>query len=124
KPFCRDLGSILGAATFHSARPLGFSGFDMGAQGGVQFYPDKNDRILRNNGVRAFGMPWAQAEIGMPFNFDGFVRGISFQGVTIAGGGVRYGVLKTNDKPWAPQLLAVVVGHAVVHQDFSASHLG
>jgi len=69
-------------------------------------------------------MPWAQAEIGMPFNFDGFVRGVSFQDLTIAGGGVRYGILKTDDKPWAPQLLVTVVGHAVVHQDFGASHLG
>jgi hypothetical protein len=124
KPFARDLGGILGSASFHSGRSLGFSGFDFGSRGGMQFYPDKNDRILRNNGVRAFGLPWIQAEIGMPFKVDGFVRGISNQGLTIAGGGVRYGLLKSNDKPWAPQLLGLWVGHSVVHQDFSASHLG
>ena len=124
KPFARDLGGVLGSSTFHSGRSLGFSGFDVGARGGLQFYPDKNDRILRNNGVRAFGLPWVQAEIGMPFKLDGFVRGISYQGLTIAGGGVRYGLLKVSDKPWAPQLLASVVGHSVVHRDFSASHFG
>jgi hypothetical protein len=124
KPFCRDLGGVLGAATFHSGRTLGFSGFDVGGRGGVQFQPDKNDRILRDNGVRAFGLPFAQAEIGMPFRLDGFIRGTSYQGLTVVGGGLRYGLLKSSDKPWAPQLLASVVGHAVVHEDFSANHLG
>ena len=124
KPFCRDLGGILGSATFHSGRSLGFSGFDFGGRGGMQFYPEKNDRILRNNGVKAFGLPWVQAEIGMPFKIDGFIRGVSYQGLTIAGGGLRYGLLKSSDQPWTPQLLASAVGHSVVHQYFSASHFG
>jgi hypothetical protein len=124
KPFCRDLGGILGSATFHSGRSLGLSGWDFGAQGGMQFYPDKNNRILRNNGVKIFGLPWVQAEVGLPFAVDGFVRGINYQGLTVAGVGVRWGLLKSNDKPWAPQLLAASVGHSVVHQDFSASHFG
>ena len=88
------------------------------------FSPDRNDRILRSNGVKAFGLPWVQAEIGMPFKIDGFVRGISYQGLTIAGGGLRVGLLKTSDAPWAPQLLVSAVGHSVVHQQFSASHFG
>ena len=124
KPFTRDLGSLLGAATFHSARPLGFSGWDLGVRMGAQFYPHKNDRILRNNGVRAFGLPWIQAEIGMPYRFDGFIRGMSYEGLAIAGGGLRYGLLKSSDKPWAPQLLISVAAHSVVHQSFSASHAG
>ena len=124
KPFARDLGGVLGAGSFHSARSLGFSGFDVGFRGGMQFSPDKNDRILRNNGVKAFGLPWVQAEIGMPFKLDGFIRGVSYQGLTIAGGGLRYGLLKVSDKPWAPQLLLSGVGHSVVHQYFSASHFG
>ncbi len=125
KPFARDLGGVLGSATFHSGRSLGFSGFDVGARGGMQFSPDRNDRILRNNGVHAFGLPWVQAEIGMPFRLDGFVRGISYQGLTIAGGGLRYGLRsQASDKPWSPQLLASAVAHSVVHQQFSASHFG
>ncbi len=88
------------------------------------FHPEANDRILRNNGVHAFGLPWVQAEVGMPFKIDGFVRGISYQGLTIAGGGLRYGLLKVSDAPWAPQLLVSAVGHSVVHQYFSASHFG
>ncbi|MCX5794488.1 MAG: hypothetical protein NTY77_03190 [Elusimicrobia bacterium] len=124
KPFARDLGGILGSATFHSARPLGFSGFDVGGHAGAQFYPSRGDTILRNKGVRAFGLPWIQAEIGMPYRIDGFIRGMSYEGLTVAGGGLRYGLLKTSDKPWAPQLLVCGVAHAVVYQSFSASHAG
>jgi hypothetical protein len=124
KPFTRDLGGILGAATFHGGRPLGFSGFDVGARFGGQFYPSKGNNILRNNGVRLFGLPWVQAEIGLPFKLDGFIRGVSYQGLTIAGGGVRWGIYSLSDKPWAPHLLVSAVGHSVVHQHFSASHFG
>lgn len=124
KPFARDLGGLLGSATFHSARSLGLSGWDVGARGGMQFHPDKNDRVLRNNGVHAFGVPWAQAEVGLPWGIDGFVRGISYQGLTIAGGGLRYSLLKANDKPWSPQLLVEGSAHSAVHQYFSASHFG
>lgn len=124
KPFARDLGGVLGAATFHGARPLGFSGFDVGVRFGAQVYPSPGNAILRNNGVGAFGLPWVQAEIGLPFRVDGFIRGISYQGLTIAGGGLRYGLYAPSDKPWAPQVLVSGVGHSVVHDAFSASHLG
>src|SRR5258708_2637289 len=79
KPFTRDLGGILGAATFHNGRSLGLTGFDIGARVGGQFRPSRGDLILRNNGVHLFGLPWAQAEIGLPFKFSGFIRGISYQ---------------------------------------------
>lgn len=124
KPFTRDLGGVLGAATFHGGRPLGFSGFDVGARFGGQFYPSKGNNILRHNGVRLFGLPWVQAEIGLPFKLDGFIRGVSYQGLTIAGGGLRWGLYSMSDKPWAPHLLVSAVGHSVVHQHFSASHFG
>ena len=124
KPFTRDLGGILGAATFHSGRSLGFSGFDVGLRFGGQFYPSRGNRIMRDGGVRFFGLPWIQAEIGMPFKLDGFIRGVSYQGLTIAGGGVRYGLYSKSDEPWSPQVLLSGVGHSVVHRDFSASHAG
>mgnify|MGYP001611212275 FL=1 len=124
KPFARDLGGVLGSATFQSGRSLGLTGFDVGVRFGGQFYPSRDNRILRNNGVRVFGLPWVQAEVGMPFKLSGFIRGISYQGLTIAGGGLRYGLYAESDKPWSPQVLVSVVGHSVVHQDFSASHMG
>ena len=124
KPFARDLGGILGAATFQSGRSLGLTGFDVGARFGGQFYPSKGNNILRNGGVRVFGLPWVQAEVGMPFKISGFIRGISYQGLTIAGGGLRYGLYAASDKPWAPQVLISAVAHSVVHADFSASLAG
>lgn len=124
KPFARDLGGVLGSATFQSGRSLGLTGFDVGVRFGGQAYPSKGNSILRNNGVRAFGLPWVQAEVGMPFKISGFIRGISYQGLTIAGGGLRYGLYAESDKPWAPQVLVSAVAHSVVHTDFSASHAG
>lgn len=124
EPFCRDLGGVLGSATYHGGRSLGFSGFDAGVRYGGQFKPDKNNKILRGKGVKIFGIPWLQAELGLPFRLDGFVRGFSFEGLTIVGGGMRFGLLEVNDKPWAPQLLVSGVTHAVVHQHFSANHQG
>ena len=124
KPFARDLGGLLGGATFHDGRSLGFSGFDVGARYSAQFYPSKGDNIMRNGGVKTFGLPWVQAEIGLPFKIDGFIRGISYQGLTVSGGGLRYGLYAPSDKPWTPQVLLSAVGHSVVHQDFSASHFG
>ena len=124
KPFTRDLGGLLGGSTFHDGCSLGFSGFDIGVKYSAQFYPSKGDNIMLNNGVKTFGLPWVQAEIGLPFKIDGFIRGISYQGVTVSGGGVRYGLYAPSDKPWTPQVLISGVGDTVVHQSFSASHFG
>ena len=124
KPFARDLGTVLGAATFHSGRSLGFSGFDVGVRGGMTMSPDRDDRVLRGRGVNVFGLPWVQAEIGLPFSLDGFIRGGSFQGLTIAGGGLRYGLTKASDKPYTPYFLVSWSAHSVAHTAFSASHFG
>ncbi len=122
KPFTRDLGGLLGSATFNSGRSLGFSGFDVGPAVAAQFYPSKGDTILLNNGVKGFGLPWVHADIGLPFKIDGFIHGISYDGLTVAGGGLRYGLYAPSDKPWTPQVLVSLSGDSVVHQDFSASH--
>jgi hypothetical protein len=123
RPFARDLGGVLGAAAFHTARPLGFSGFDVGAHGGMILSTDPADKVLRGAGRKAVAVPWVQGEIGLPF-FDGFIRGVSFQGLTIAGGGLRLGLNKGSDKPFSPRFLATCMAHSVVHRDFSASHAG
>ncbi|MFH1724280.1 MAG: hypothetical protein ABII00_06625 [Elusimicrobiota bacterium] len=124
KPFTRDLGSVLGAATFHSGRNLGFSGFDLGIRGGLQLEPSKGNTILRRRGVKAFGLPWVQVEIGLPFRLDGYIRGISFRGLTVAGGGLRYGIKKSADKPRSPQFLLAWSAHSVTQRDFTATHIG
>lgn len=124
KPFARDLGSLLGSDTFHSGRPLGFSGFDLGAHGAVQLRPESRDGILRKAGSQPFGIPWIQAEIGLPFRLDGFIRGVNYQGMTVAGGGLRYGLLKVSDQPWSPQILVSGSANNASGRDFSANHFG
>lgn len=121
-PFARDMGGLLGSATYHGGRSLGFSGFDVGARYGLQQSPDKNDAILRSRNVKSFSLPWVQAEVGMPFRLDGVVRGISYEGLTVVGGGLRCGILNVSDKPWAPQMLISGMAHAVVHNNFSITH--
>ncbi len=124
-PFARDLGGILGSGTFQGARTLGVTGWDVSVRGALQLDPDPDNKILRDNGVNsAFGFPIIQAEVGLPLRLDGFIRGMSFEGLTVAGGGIRYGIIKGTDKPWSPKLMLVGVGHAVVHQHFSANHFG
>lgn len=123
-PFARDLGGILGSSTFHSGRVLGFSGFDMGVHAVAQFAPEQGDQILRGSGNKTFGMPMVQAEVGLPFRVDGFVRGMSYGGLTVAGGGLRYAIIKPKDTPWSPQLMISGVADSVTQQDFSASHFG
>lgn len=124
KPFTRDLGGLLGSACFHSGRPLGFNGLDIGVHGGFQFRPESGNDVLRRAGVDGFGVPWVQGEIGLPFRLDGFIRGVSFQGLTIAGGGLRWGLPWSSDKDKGFSTLLSVVGHSMVHKDFSASHAG
>jgi hypothetical protein len=124
KPFTRDLGGLMGSACFHSGRPLGFNGFDVGVHGGLQTAP-ASDTVIRRSGHHGFGVPWLQGEIGLPFRLDGFIRGVSFQGLTIAGGGLRWGLpFMSSDKPYSPNLLVSGVAHSLVHRDFSASHFG
>lgn len=124
KPFARDLGGVLGSATFISGRSLGFTGLDAGVRYGGQFYPSRDNRILRHQGVRLFGLPWLQGEVGFPKGISAFIRGISYQGLTINGGGLRSRLYSVSDMPWSPQVLVSAVGHLVVHQDFFASHVG
>ena len=50
KPFARDLGSVLGASSFHNGRSLGFSGFDVGLRGSYRFASEAGNRVLRDNG--------------------------------------------------------------------------
>ncbi len=126
KPFARDLGGILGSGTFHSGRNLGFTGWELGFRGAMQFSPEKNDLILRRNGVRGFGLPWVQVDVGVPLRFDVFVRGVSYEGLAVSGGGLRWGIVKDPEKPhpWTFHLLAAGVAHSFVHQHFSGVHAG
>ena len=89
KPFALDLGGVLGGASAHTGRALGVPGFWAGAVAAVQFRPDKDDRVLRDAGVKAFGLPMLEVGVGLPFKIDVIVHGVSGGGASIYGGGLR-----------------------------------
>ncbi|MBI4052086.1 MAG: hypothetical protein HY400_06235 [Elusimicrobia bacterium] len=122
KPFAKDLGGVLGAGTFHSGKSLGFPGFDVGVHAVIQAKPNKDDQILNLAGVKAFGLPWIQAEVGLPFRVDVIVHGIGAAGLTLAGGGLRYGLLRSA-LPLMPQISISGFVDSLNHDFFSVTHL-
>ncbi|MBI2386338.1 MAG: hypothetical protein HYV14_10040 [Elusimicrobia bacterium] len=123
KPFALDLGGVLGGASAHTGRTLGLPGFWAGAVGSVQLRPDANDRVLRDAGVKAFGVPLIEAGVGLPFKIDVVVHGMSAMGASIYGGGLRYGVYRTDlVDTFLPNVSVSAFGDKVNHKHFSASH--
>lgn len=123
KPFALDLGGVLGGASAHTGRTLGMPGFWAGAVGAVQLRPDRDNRILRDGGVKAFGIPLIEAGVGLPLKIDLIVHGISAMGVTVYGGGVRYGLYRTDlVDTFLPNVSISAFGDKVIHKHFSASH--
>ncbi len=123
KPFALDLGGVLGGASAHTGRTLGMPGFWAGAVAAVQLRPDRDDRVLRDAGVKAFGVPLIEAGVGLPFKIDVIVHGMSAYGASIYGGGVRYGVYKTDlVDTFLPNVSLSVFGDKVNHKYFSATH--
>ena|GEM_PF-571482 len=118
KPFMRDLGFLLAADINHTGRSLGFSGFDLGMRDGVIPGPRSGDTVLSNTSV---ALPIVQAEIGMPFRLDGFIRGFDYQGFTMSGGGLKWGFTQLSDKPHAFRGMIYAAGHAGVHESFSVT---
>jgi hypothetical protein len=120
KPFARDLGSLLGSGSNQTARPLGFAGFDFGVRGVAQFKPSSGNTLLKKNNL--FGMGFVQAEIGMPYRIDGFVRGGAFEGISVAGGGLRYGLWNVSDEKYKINAMWVGMANMATHKYFYAIH--
>ncbi|HCE97109.1 MAG TPA: hypothetical protein DER10_01285 [Elusimicrobia bacterium] len=120
KPFARDLGGLLGSGSNQTARALGFSGFDIGVKSVMQFKPENKNTILKKN--NPFGLGLIQAEIGMPYRIDGFIRAGAYEGLTVAGGGLRYGIRKVSDTPYYLQVMLIAMGDLAAHKYFYAAH--
>ena len=58
----------------------------------------------------------------MPFRIDGFIRASSYQGMTIAGGGLRWGITQPNEMLGSLQPMLVVAAHSASARDFAVSH--
>lgn len=117
KPFARDLGGLLGSGTNQTARVLGFGGFDASARAVMQFEPEKKNGILKQN--KPFGLGWVQAEIGMPFRIDGFIKAGAFDNIALAGGGLKYGLTQPQKKV---QAMLIATGNVAAHKFFYATH--
>ncbi|HVE13911.1 MAG TPA: hypothetical protein VNI01_10990, partial [Elusimicrobiota bacterium] len=117
-----DLGGLLGSAAFHSGRALGVPGFDVGVLGTVQSRPDKDDGILRGAGVKHPALPLVQAEVGLPFNLGVIVHGVSGYGARIYGGGVSWGLHKSDKLSPLPDVTVSAFGDKVNQTYFNASH--
>lgn len=122
KPFARDIGGLLGAASNHTARSLGFSGFDMGFRTAMQLKPSSGNNVLPSE--KAFGFNYFQAEIGMPYRIDGFVRAGGDDGLVISAAGLRYGLRAISDQPYYMHAMLEAFGSLAAHKHFYVKHFG
>ncbi|MEK7382356.1 MAG: hypothetical protein AAB262_03625 [Elusimicrobiota bacterium] len=123
KPLALDLGGLLGGASAHTGRTIGFPGFWAGAIGAVQFSPDKNDLILRDAGVKAFGLPLLEIGVGLPFKVDVIAHGMKVYDASIYGAGLRYGLYRTDlVDTFLPNVSVAAFADRINHKSFSATH--
>ncbi|MBI4423692.1 MAG: hypothetical protein HY554_08195 [Elusimicrobia bacterium] len=122
RAFASDLGGLLGGASFHSGRSLGFPGFDVGVVAMTQFRPAQDNAILRGSGVKGFGLPLVQAEFGLPLRTDVIVHGATGAGAQVAGGGLRFGALRSGMLVRIPDVAVSAFADRLTHDQFTANH--
>lgn len=132
RAFTKDLGGLIGSGTYTTGRVLGWGGFQIGPRASMVFKMSQGngeDRATKQrtalgdrDEVGSVVYPWLQADIGMPFRIDGFIRASSYQGLTIAGGGLRWGITRPNEMLGSFQPMLVVAAHSASARDFSATH--
>ncbi|MGB2579244.1 hypothetical protein AAIR98_001163 [Elusimicrobium simillimum] len=123
KHFAKDMGGLMGANTFTTGRVLGWGGFQVGPRASAWFEPNEKNTALgdpEDVGVKV--MPWIQADIGFPWRIDGFIRASSYDGLTVAGGGFRWGIFRPVQNEWSFQTMIVLGADAGVADSFSMSH--
>lgn len=132
RAFTKDLGGLIGSGTYTTGRILGWGGFQIGPRAGMLFKmsqglgtteDEKNHTALGDRDeIGAMFSPWLQADIGLPFRIDGFIRASSYDGLTIAGGGLRWGITRPSEVLGSFQPMLVVAAHSATAKDFSATH--
>ncbi|GAB4032234.1 MAG: hypothetical protein Fur0012_10510 [Elusimicrobiota bacterium] len=125
KPFAQDFGGVLGASDFSTGRNAGFPGFDIGLSMAVQSKPSKENRVLKNAGVDAFGLPLLSAAVGLPFTgMDIMARGFSYSGLSVIGGGLRYNLLKSGAiAKFIPDISVSAFYDSINYDYFKGSHM-
>ena len=132
RAFTKDLGGLIGSGTYTTGRILGWGGFQIAPRASMLFkmseasgatYEDRQKTALGDREeVGSMMYPWIQADIGMPFRIDGFIRASSYDGLTIAGGGLRWGITRPSEMLGSFQPMLVVSAHSASARDFSAAH--
>ncbi|MBI5882855.1 MAG: hypothetical protein HZB91_07110 [Elusimicrobia bacterium] len=125
KPFALDIGGLVGATGFAPVRPLGTLHPSVKIVAAVQNKPDKDNLVLRDSGITTFGIPMAEAAIGLPFNLDLVAHGFKVQNLSILGGGVRWCAFKSGlTTKFIPSIGVSAFGDRIDFSAFEASHLG
>lgn len=119
--FTKDIGGLLGSGTYTTGRILGWGGFQLSARAAVMPKPSDENTALGAD-TKAMVYPWIQGEIGLPFRLDGFIRASSWDGLTIAGGGLKWGITRPTEILYTFQPMIVVMAESGVHRDFSLTH--
>ena len=116
--FAKDVSGLLGSSSFTTGRILGWGGFQLSAHTVYMPRPNKKDTAFGTDDAGKF-MPLIQGEIGLPFRLDGFIRATSWDGLTIAGGGLKWGITKPTEILYSFQPMLIVMAQNGVHRDFS-----
>ena len=125
KPFIADFGGLIGGTDFNSGRTIGFPGFDVGVAATVQSKPDSTDLLLRKAKVTTFGLPLLKASVALPvLPVDVSVRGVTYSGLSIIGGGARYGLLKSGTlTKFIPDVSVSAFYDAITYRYFTGTHM-
>jgi len=125
KPFAMDLGGVIGANDFNSGRTLGFPGFEAGLAAAVQAKPSPENRLLRDAGVDAFGVPVLHAGVALPaIGADVMARATGYSGFSIVGGGLRKSVIKSGTlTKFIPDVALSAYYDVITYDYFKGSHM-
>lgn len=117
KPLAKDIGGLFGGGSFHIAKRCGFPGFDIGGHLPIISKLSEENKIMADKwGNKAFGIPWIQGEIGLPFSFDLILRGFPLgkEGGTLFGAGIKYALLY-GDVPLTPAVSLTLLLNQLKH---------
>ena len=111
--------SFSAGGTFHTADLHGILGLDVGVRGVAVFVPDKYQQLKGGpfEEVDFVGLPFVHASVGLPFRLEAMGRFFHFPlgedptrgGVTLAGVGLKYGLLQG---PILPKVALMATYHA------------
>ncbi|MDZ7336906.1 MAG: hypothetical protein ONB30_00040 [candidate division KSB1 bacterium] len=111
--------SLSAGGTFHTADLHGILGLDVGLRGVAVFVPDEYKALRQGpfENVDFVGLPYVHASVGLPFRLEAMGRFFHYPlgeeptrgGVTLAGVGLKYGLLQG---PLLPKVALMVAYHA------------